>query len=209
MPTIETKEKKQRVTVFDKPPLPRVWFVNKDGDRLIQIQRDAFICNWRKQKPEDDYPRYHSVLEKFSEQFAIFETFLIEAKLGEIYPTQYELTYVNLIPRGEGWEHFGDIGEVFPDFQRRSNSLFPPNIEEFNWQTIFSTDAGRLFVTMVAAKRISDQHPLIRFELRARGVPNENDTKWKWFDLAHETILHSFVSLTSEGIQKRIWGLSK
>lgn len=41
-------------------PLPRVWFINKADDQLVQFQNDRFYFNWRKR--EHDYPRYHHVI---------------------------------------------------------------------------------------------------------------------------------------------------
>src|SRR6266478_4823403 len=51
------------------PPLQRVWFVHKNGNGIIQVQRDRFLHNWRKLKLEDTYPRYGQVIGMFLDHF--------------------------------------------------------------------------------------------------------------------------------------------
>ena len=46
----------------DVPPLPRIWFVHKNDNGIIQIQRDRFLHNWKKVRPQDEYPRYPQVI---------------------------------------------------------------------------------------------------------------------------------------------------
>lgn len=49
----------------------------------------------------------------FREHLLRFQVFLEEEHLGALMPEQYELTYVNHIPQGEGWKVNGDIGKCF------------------------------------------------------------------------------------------------
>src|SRR5689334_13454677 len=46
MPVIETFD--QRESSVEVVPIPRVWFVHTNKNNIIQIQRDRFLCNWRK-----------------------------------------------------------------------------------------------------------------------------------------------------------------
>ena len=57
-------------------PVPRCWFVNETGTRLIQVQQDRFILNWRKLDTEEKYPRYSEIRENFEEEWARFEEFV-------------------------------------------------------------------------------------------------------------------------------------
>src|SRR5512142_1132402 len=36
--------------------VPRLWFMNERSDQVIQIQRDRFLCNWRKVGDDHEYP---------------------------------------------------------------------------------------------------------------------------------------------------------
>ena len=44
------------VELLENPPLPRVWFLEPNGNKLIQVQRERFHHNWRKINPGDEYP---------------------------------------------------------------------------------------------------------------------------------------------------------
>jgi uncharacterized protein (TIGR04255 family) len=89
-----------RMQAFDDtPPLPRVWFLNEGQNELIQFQRDRFIVNWRQGAEAEPYPRYVRIRDRFQSAFALLREFLNAEKLGEIAPTQCELTYVNHITR--------------------------------------------------------------------------------------------------------------
>ncbi len=40
------------------PPLPRCWFLDDSQNRLVQIQPDRFLHNWKKVTGQEEYPRY-------------------------------------------------------------------------------------------------------------------------------------------------------
>jgi uncharacterized protein (TIGR04255 family) len=93
MPIIETFDDLPSPEVeFTEIPLPRIWFLHNDG-RIIQVQRDRFLHNWRKLQPTDEYPRYHTVFHLFQSHLSTFQAFLLERKLGSLLPRQYEMTY--------------------------------------------------------------------------------------------------------------------
>jgi uncharacterized protein (TIGR04255 family) len=83
-------------------PLPRVWFINNEDDQLIQFQLDRFYFNWRRR--ERNYPRYSSVIKNFRMVFETIKEFFLEIDIGELKPVEYELTYINHIPKSEGWQ---------------------------------------------------------------------------------------------------------
>ena len=119
--------------------VPRTWFVHADGHGVIQVQRDRFLHNWRKIRPYDEYPRYHHVIGMFRAHLSSFAEFLEAHHLGVITPLQYELTYINHIIQGEGWNIIRDVGKIFPNFPwHTSKNDFLPPPEAVNWQTSFA-----------------------------------------------------------------------
>jgi len=54
------------IEIMDVPPMPRIWFVNKESNELIQVQRDRFLHNWRKKNDDAKYPKYDSVIKQFT-----------------------------------------------------------------------------------------------------------------------------------------------
>ena len=55
-------------------PLPRFSIKSPNGEMLIQIQRNAFLFNWRKR--EGHYPHFEVVKKSFDRNFALFMQFL-------------------------------------------------------------------------------------------------------------------------------------
>ena len=193
----------------DFPLHPRVWFETKDGTGLIQVQRDRFLYNWKKVKPDDKYLHYDYVIRKFANCLSQFESFLRDNELGEIRPIQYEMTYVNHIPKGEGWNSLNEVGRVFPDISWRNGmNRFFTELEGLNVQTSFRLPErqGRLHAAIRYGIRQPDQ-PILLLDLTCRGVGEDKSQSamWQWFDIAHQWIVRGFADLTSAEIQKSIW----
>lgn len=203
------RPEEKQIEISNVPPLPRIWFIHKQESGIIQVQRDRFLHNWRKTYPEEKYPRYHTVIEMFKNHLFSFNSFLKENDLGSILPLQYEMTYVNHVPKGEGWETINEIGKVFPDFHFRSHDRFLPEPEGLNWRTSFilPNQQGRLHATIRKGWRRDTDRPILLLELTVRGIGSDKSLEgtWKWFDLAREWIVYGFSDLTGRGVQKTIW----
>jgi uncharacterized protein (TIGR04255 family) len=211
-PAIEIFEQ-PRMTGFEVsnvPPLPRTWFEHKEKTGIIQVQRDRLHHNWRKVGSEHEYPRYDKVIALFQQSLQAFERFLQENEIGEVKPTQYELTYVNHIPSGEAWSSLSAIGELFPDFLWRPvGDRFLPEPEAMNWRTAFRLPdrTGRLHVTMRHSTQSASGETALFFELTARGFsPAEGrESMLQWFDNAHTWIVRGFEDLTGAEVRQKVW----
>lgn len=211
-PVIEQLEGGQHVQFefTDTPPLPRIWFVRPDENGIVQVQRDRLLHNWKKVRPEDEYPHYESVIKMFRDILTSFEAFLQGASIGQVSPRQYEMTYVNHLPQGDGWQALAELGKVFPDVSWRTKTgRFLPSPEALNHRISFllPDGSGRLHATIRTALRRQDNMPMLLFEMTARGMPKDQsrDAMWKWFDLAHEWIVQGFTDTTSDTMHKNVW----
>ncbi len=213
MPAIERfgpAPEPNEVEISASPPLPRVWFIHKDENGIIQVQRDRFLHNWKKVRPQDEYPRYSYVKSLFQQHLATFERCLNELNIGGLVTQQYEMTYVNHIPQGEGWQTFSEIADVFPDFAwqvRPERFLSVPDGRNLRSNFALPNQSGRLHATIRNGIRRDDQRPLVLLELTARGIGTDisREAMWNWFDMAHEWIVRGFVDLTGDEIQKKTW----
>lgn len=189
--------------------LPRMWFVNKDQNMLIQLQDDKLYYNWRKIQKEETYPRYETIIEAFKTNLSLLQDFLEEEELGPVNPKKCELTYINHIPKKEGWESLAEISKVFRDFSWSTNDRFLPSPVGLGGNVFFPLpkDYGRLNVTLQTAERRIDKHPILIFQLTAAGLGADKsmDAVWKWFDVAHEWIVRGFTDLTEAAVQKKNW----
>ncbi len=192
-------------------PLPRVWFINKSDDQLVQFQFDRFYFNWRRR--QNDYPRYDHVIKNFESVMNNITIFFDEFEFGELTPIEYELSYINHISKGQGWNTVDDLPKIFSDYAwEKTKKRFLPKPEKVAWQKEFllPEDKGHLIVSLKQAIRTEDKAPLLVLELKTRGI-NESavkDRMREWFDLAHEWIVRGFTDLTTPEIQK-IWEREK
>ncbi|MBI4596518.1 MAG: hypothetical protein HY730_09135 [Candidatus Tectomicrobia bacterium] len=121
------------------------------------------------------------------------------------------MTYVNHITQGAGWNEVNEIGGIFPDFTfRLKDKRFLPGPEVINWRTTFTLPdkAGRLHVIIRNGRSRDNNLPIIIMELTVRGMGTDKSIEGMqgWFDMAREWIVHGSTDLTSEQIQKEIWG---
>jgi uncharacterized protein (TIGR04255 family) len=208
-PVIEQFPEPQRVRMglklqaFENPPVPRLWFANLQGNEMIQVQNDRFIKNWRKEGDGEQYPRYEKTIRpKFDRDYRIFLAFLEMNQLGTPRVNQCEVTYVNHILAGEGWEHFSELEKIFTFW--RSPDLTPPGRAEdlrLHARFVIPGEAGepigRLHVDLQPAVRITDNHPMYVLHLTARGQVGDSVD---FFDIGREWIVRTFKRLTSSSM---------
>ncbi len=164
-----------RFEALELPELPRLWLLNKGRTEMIQVQNDRFIKNWRKQSEADPYPHYEPVIKPaFERDFQDFQSFLAEESLGAARVNQCEVTYVNHIISGEGWNRFAEIDRVFT-FWNQIATPVPGNAEDLSLHLRFvipneeSRPIGRLHVDVQPAFQASDNRPMFVMNLTARG----------------------------------------
>jgi uncharacterized protein (TIGR04255 family) len=200
-------------TFNDAPPLARVWFLNEAQNELLQFQRDRFIVNWRRGAEAEPYPRYESISGRFRREFAKVVEFLEAERLGEIVPTQCELTYVNHIPAGQGWTGLGQADHVVTVWKNEYSDSYLSTTEDeaFAMRYRMTNDsgkpAGRLHITFHPAVRATDGMSIFAINLTARGEPKPADLQGslRLFDMEHEWIVRGFASVTTPRMHE-IWG---
>ena len=192
---------------LEAPPAPRFWFTDEHGTELIQVQKDRFIKNWRKTGEGTMYPRYERVRAGFDQDFLRFAQFVSQNQLGTVHVNQCEVTYINHIVAGTGWETHADFDKVFTVW-RPPQSDFPGPVQDVTLRARFPIFgkgggfAGRLHVTVQPVTRLSDGAPMFLMELMARGQVGEET---EFFDIGREWIVRSFANLTTPAMHK-IWG---
>jgi len=201
-----------RLELVDRPPTPRLWFLSESETELVQIQQDRFIRNWRKKEEDTTYPRYSRLREAFRQDFATFCQRIEDEHWGTIQPNQCEVTYVNVIPSGQGWEHHGELHHICTLFALRYSDRDRGPMEDAAVRVKYvlrnekGSPAGRLYVAAEPVFRVRDRQPAFRLTLTARGQPTGegNDGVFGFFDLAHEAIVLTFTSITTPEMH-RIW----
>ena len=200
------QESRIEITQF---PVPRTWFLKDDESRLVQLQSTHFFHNWKKVKREDIYPRYDVIKEEYKKLWEGFLVFVNEQNLGEVKPNIWELTYVNHIPQGQGWNSLKDIAKLFPCWSGATSENYLPEPENLALSVsyLFPEEKGRLHIKLDQVIRIDDNSEGLRLNLTARGKLDNSDINQilPCFEKGHEWIVRGFTDFTSQEAHN-IWG---
>jgi uncharacterized protein (TIGR04255 family) len=195
-----------QLQALEKPPIPRIWFISDRGNEMIQVQGDRFIKNWRKEGQGEFYPRYEAVKASFERDFQVFRQFLSEHKIGDPHINQCEVSYVNHITSGEGWDSFEDFDKVFRILSLPSSQI-PGRAEDARVFTRFlipdssGRPVGRLYVEIQPALRTSDNKRMYVLQLTARGKIGSGT---EFLDLGRRWIVKAFATITTPRMHE-IW----
>lgn len=192
-------------------PSLRLQIKNAAEDRMIQVQNGRFHYNWLGHGGED-YPRYKQVRPEFDGALSDFRRFLEKQHAGAIEPNQWEVTYVNHMPKGTVWDEPDDWLKLFnrlPGPCLGSDSLKLEGLGGL-WHFEIVPQRGRLHVEIQHGRIGSpDGQEAIVMKLTARGpiAPGEPVELGvgRGLDLGHDAIVASFRDLTSPEAHK-YWG---
>lgn len=183
-------------------PVPRYWFVDESGNELVQVQRDRFIRNWRKTEGGPDYPSYELLRKSFVDDWELFTQFVNKESKATVNPNQCEVTYVNILEDMQS----GQLPRLLSwvSGQRSDDYLGEPEDAELTLRFVLKDDDGhpwgRLHVSATPAIKASDNKPVVRLSLTARGAPLRQDTgaALEWLDMGHEAVVRGFASITTD-----------
>jgi len=190
-------------------PDARFWFIDQTSTQLIQVQRERFIRNWRKGMPPNDrYPRYDELRPKFEQDWRTFLDFLRGERLDTPEVNQCEVTYINHIELGRGWQALGELHKIIPIVSETGRRFLPsPELHSLNISYVMPNHSGRLHVSAQPAIRRQDAKVGMQLTLTARGKPTSSDINdiIAWFNLGHDWIVQGFVDMTTREM-RNIWG---
>lgn len=185
---------------FGDPARLRCWFFNTNDVQLLQVQDSRFILNWRKATEATEYPHYATFRPQFEAEWNRFCSFLAENHLPLPAVLQCEVTYVNVIPKGAGWESFGELSKVTKVWSDGTSALPPPEQATLNARYVMPGDRGRLHVSLQPAIRNTDASEILQLTLTARGQPSGPSVReiLEWFDTGHAWIVEGFADITTD-----------
>ena len=189
-------------------PTPRFWLEFSENSYLIQIQKNAFLLNWR--KGASSYPHFDNVKRKFDEYYNLFCSFLTDELDTAVPAIQLsELQYSNVIESGEYWREANDTQIVLPSIVLPTPGISVEGSPDFNYLTTFkhASDLTLHFGARTGRVAADPSKSVLMFDFRtigalgATGKPEAD----AWFERAHAIIGRCFTSLTSPDIQVRYW----
>lgn len=91
----EAREIGRETFRVDDGPNLRLWAFSENRTRLLQIQKDALLCNWLRNDDRSQYWHYDERKRDFFQRFRSFEDFVLQEGLDRIVLTGCLITYVN------------------------------------------------------------------------------------------------------------------
>ena len=189
--------------------MPRYWFISEDGASLIQVQKNAFLLNWRKQDTE--YPDYTDHLKPcFDRNFAKFRNFLQEdVGATDLRIGLCELTYVDLITPCEYWQGPQDTQKLISSFEIPNFGVAGSNTTEFHCQYQYEIAPNlQLGISLRTTRQNEPSNvPNLIIESKATGLfegATHADTDG-WYETAHNVLVDRFLQMTDPQIQTMYW----
>ncbi len=196
----------------------RTWFLTDLGDRIVQIQPDRLVLNWR--KLDDDsasYPRYDTLRPEFTDLLAELLAFVRSEQIGPGTIHQAEVSFVNPIPVDSvGGDR--EIEELLEPWTGAYSDGFLPNAEDVAINLRYrvphpetGVPVGRLYAQTSRAVRqkigTAASEEVYLLQLFARGAPLDTTTggALRFLDLAHDWVVRGFASLTTASMHQK-WG---
>lgn len=206
MPTVQFQ-------VLGAPPMPRFWFMSDDQTRLVQVQHDLLAHNWRRMRPEDNYPRYDTLRDAYVHLLdELSDVLSAEGKLP-LKPNWSEVTYVNHIPAVNDDGNRINLHDVVAMVAPLSDSAFLPEPEDQQFAARFRIEEadrpiGRLTLAAAPATTIADGKEIWNVTLTARAMAREptRDAALARLDLCHGWVVRGFRDTTTRDMHER-WGL--
>jgi uncharacterized protein (TIGR04255 family) len=186
------------------PPAPRYWFRNESGSKLIQVQRDRLVHNWRRVSGED-YPHYSDLRPLFERALSQLEDFSVTKGAGPLKVNQCEVTYVNPISIKAPLRSVNHLEDLFAPWSGSFSDDFLAQPEGASVAMRFpipgpdGATLGYLSVSVNPVIRPEVSEHLFLLQLVARGRPETSDISgvMEFLDKGHEWIVRGFASVTT------------
>lgn len=193
---------------FVTSPDARCWFLDDTGTRLLQLQRDRFIHNWRRVAGDEEYPRFPAVSETLRKEWNRLCEFLKSESLGPPEVNQCEVLYINHIEHKKGWSSYGELNKVIAPWSGRPSGSFLPDPERASMEVhyLLPNQLGRLHISAQPVIRVRDGQEVLQISLTARGAPKSStvDDIFAWLELGRKWVVKGFSDFTAEPMHK-LW----
>lgn len=201
---------KPGILVRNSPVPERLQIMQPDSGRLLQIQDTRFILNWRKDIASPLYPSYSTLVSEFFALLKEFERFAADTRNPPLKFNQWEVTYVNHIPKGALWSSVSDWPQVLPFIEYPKLHLPSSEPESFrgNWVHVLPENKGRLHTALQLARvdgGAAGGIEILSLQFTSRGPVPTYESLRDSLELGHESIVRSFAALTSRQAHQA-WG---
>lgn len=204
---VELEQEQAKLRVSGEIPV-RWWYFHKTDRRLIQIQSNSFIQNWRKRSENDPYIHYGELRPAFKEIWTKYLSFLRKNNVAQPKVQRCEVAYVNHIDKGVGWNRFADLSHVISAWSPQQPSRFLPHVNTVALTAVYpmAKQNGTLTISLQPGVRQSDGKTTLQLVVAAKCRPLSSGTAdlLSSFDLCREWVVEGFTDFTTEDMHQ-IW----
>jgi uncharacterized protein (TIGR04255 family) len=206
-----------QVQFIGQPAGFRTWYLSEQGDRVVQIQPDRLVLNWRRLSEPEPYPRYETLRPEFEGLLNNLMDFCAAHEIGTGTIQHAEVSYTNPIPL-EQVTGPGGAATLLAPWAGKYSDDFLPGAEDLGLSLryriphpVTGEPAGRLYVqagsVWKAGTADSPPRPTYLLQLFARGPVANWDmaSAIEFLDLAHRWVVSGFASLTTVSMHE-LWG---
>jgi uncharacterized protein (TIGR04255 family) len=200
-------------SILPMGPRVRYQFLDESEHHLIQIQTDKLFLNWQRVSSErvdpDQYPRYECLKPDFVSALGHLQRFLDrEPLLDPLDVTACEVTYVNHIDRGEGWDTLSDISSLIRNWEPPAQDSVLAAPAGVSFSGVYQAGEGRaLQIILQTAVRNKDLKEIVLLTVsgRVRPATSNNPDVLDALDTAHKLAVLGFYQFTDPDVQTRVW----
>lgn len=190
------------------PGPQRAFLLSVDRASMIQIQSDRFGYNWRATTPGASYPRYSENSVRCLQEFRQFRAFCEQHALEAVRPDLCEVVYVNHIAPRESETAVEVFAEIFPALTWSHSTPWLPIPETASLNRVYEIppEQGRLYAeASIAHRPDGTEFVILKMIARVLHPSGDPETVETSLQLAHEWVVHGFVSLTAEDARMSRW----
>jgi uncharacterized protein (TIGR04255 family) len=199
------------VQLMGPAPVPRHWFLSRDQTRVIQVQPDRFVLNWRQIHPEEPYPRYETLRQEFERHYDTYRHFLAEQGIGTLTVRQAEVNYVNRVALDQTKppKSLRDVLRTWsPSYGPEASFLATPGEVRLVEGHLIADDEGPYARLYISAEPTLGSALLINVTMRGRPRGTGLSSSLAFFDGARDRIVRAFTAVTTEQMHT-LWRRTK
>lgn len=191
--------------VSEETETPRLWLMDEEEGRLLQLQQDRLVVNWRKLPRDTPYPRYES-----NRSFLVTAWERLAAVLHDLgrrvpEPSICEVQYVNHLDKHSGWRSASDTPAVIAPWSGSMSDGYLPPPREAGLSLLFELPGERGWLAVDGRSgQLRSGRKAMTLNLIARGRAASPDLEGAldFMDLAHDWIVRGFTSITTPEAHK-------
>lgn len=204
--TLELESHSVAFQLSDDALAPRLWLQNYEGSRLLQLQQDRLVVNWRRLPDGPPYPRYAAIREFLVDAWERLTGVMGDLERNVPDPSVCEVLYVNRFEDDRHQTGGGDMSAIVSPWTGSMSDDFLPSPSATGIFAHFDLPEGRGWLAIEGQSGGSDQGTRgAGLNLVSRGRPSSPDLDGvlDFMDLAHEWIVRGFTSFTTAGAHQR------